>query len=108
MSATVNTEPRSWQARCERCGWHTWPTDSKSWAESMAMAHDKVCPNPKPPRNGGLMACGCWNNVPAGCAVGEFREECPLHGLTVMVKANVAEPEGVSHGHLWTCPKEDA
>lgn len=91
------------QADCDNCGWHTREADQKHWVVRMVEQHKRVCPNPDPLRNGALMECGCWNYAPAGASVG-FVEGCPVHGSVEAVTMNVPEPDGQSHGHLWTEP----
>lgn len=50
---------------------------------------------PRVRRSGALMECGCWWYAFPGSSVGHTRQECPLHGYTVMAKANVEEPTSV-------------
>lgn len=89
---SFDTTPELHQADCQRCGWHTRQSSDRSWIASMAKEHHKVCPNPYY-RNGSLMECGCWYAcISPGSAVGEAKAECPLHGETVMAKANVKAP----------------
>jgi hypothetical protein len=108
VSSTVDRVPASSQARCDRCGWHSYPIQNEPTVKRWAEQHDEVCPNPPPPRNGALMDCGCWNNAVAGSTVGETRALCPTHYvLALMVKANVDEPDGIRVGNVWTVPVGD-
>lgn len=107
MSAHVRTEPETHQAVCGACGWHTYPVSNKAWAEGMAKLHDETCPAPPPRRSGALMSCGCWWYADPGSSVGQTSESCPLHGQSLMAKANVDEPDGYSNGKFWTHPIPD-
>jgi len=95
------------QARCERCGWHSYPVQFAKQAELWDEAHAPVCPNPKPPRSGALAECGCWSHAAPGMAAGESYDTCPLHGRTLLVRMNVPEPVGEATSLQWTRGSDD-
>ncbi len=89
-SITIETQKTTYyQADCERCGWHTRQADTKHWVVKMAEQHFAICPNPYY-RAGAVAACGCWYYASPGDAVGQPLN-CPIHGATEILKANVDE-----------------
>lgn len=81
------------QADCVRCGWHTRQSRDRSWIEQLARAHKGACPNPPPPREGGILHCGCWAYVMPGTVAGSDHWRCPNgHGPQLVVTCNVDEP----------------
>lgn len=92
-----------YQADCVQCGWHTRQSPQKSFIERLARWHRKNCPNPKPPRNGGLLMCGCWVDLMPGSSVAPdpvhpttnwHRAICPNgHNEQAIIQCNISDPD---------------